>query len=196
MFEKIKNMWGHKKNVPIIEDVDKELDDILKINFNEFTSEDWYTYINCDILRNKLLEYLRTYNNIYEIYVNIDIKIRKYIYNGNYIDVYITCDWENGPLKSKINDGVKIIINKHLHLPKTIDNFKFNYELTCHRNYTDETILKHAKKYAKCINKCLPLNMVTIKIMEYNGVSVYSMVIRELDMVEDIDSYSNNGEEK
>lgn len=194
MFEKIKNLWKPEK-IPSIEDANKALDELGKLKYNPkipMGNGYWYTYFNCENLKNKINLYLESVSCKDDFNLSIATEEGRYWDHLEQRDVYlyIKCEWYSGQREITIVNKIKEIEIAHIK-SINIENIDLNIRVSCKRHYSNDIILKCAKKYAKCIDKCMPLNMATIKIMEYNGHSIYNMVITELDTIEDIESYVN-----
>lgn len=96
---------------------------------------------------------------------------------------YLNVSWENGISECCIVDLLRPIVNEYPVCSLPFGGTSFYYIMPT-RKFTDQVILEHARKYADCISKELPLNMHNVHCFKVGNVSVYDLSIGELKIMD------------
>jgi len=149
------------------------------------------------LLKDRIAE-LYPHINILEF--DINIKYKSYSAMNDCLIIEYKCNYEYGPksyiILNIINNEIRNIEQKYK------DDIWIDINTnSIHRIYSNDLILNTGRKYLKCIDiKCIPYNIGTIYDLQITicgrTQSLYSLVIQELQALDNITPSYNNGEEK
>ncbi len=194
MFDKFKTNRV-KSNVNVIKE--KEVDmSILRIKFqNELNS-----------LEQSLKSTIKdAYPNINITELHISTQYDSYSFTHRaWVEIKYICKYEYGPKSYIISNIIYDEINKVMQKYYKLSNENFGYyeiKSDVNRIYPNDLILQTGAKYIKCCeNKCVPYNLGTMKVLNVKigdtSYTIYSLVMKELDEIDNITPEYNNEEEK